>query len=87
MIVEELLTLSTATIAAWLPGTSGGQGIVDAIVGNYIMKPKSDPKKNTLSVDWPKDMVNISLLSPNLLTSRTTRPMVLNLGSTKEDSQ
>lgn len=57
MIIEELLSLSTATIAAWLPGTSGGQGIVDAIVGNYIIKPKNDPKKNTLSVDWPKDMV------------------------------
>lgn len=57
MIVEELLSLSTATIAAWLPGTSGGHGIVDAIVGNYIMRPKTDSKKNTLTVDWPKDMV------------------------------
>ena len=60
LIIEELLSLSDATIAAWLPGTSGGQGIVDAIVGDYLMKPKSNPKKNTLSMDWPKDQVIFS---------------------------
>jgi hypothetical protein len=59
MIVDELLSLSDATIAAWLPGTSGGQGIVDGITGAYKFKPKSSPQKNTLSVDWPKDMVNL----------------------------
>ena len=57
LIIEELLSISDATIAAWLPGTSGGQGIVDAIVGDYLMKPKSNPQKNTLSMDWPKDHV------------------------------
>ena len=57
LIIEELLSISDATIAAWLPGTSGGQGIVDAIVGDYLMKPKSYPQKNTLSMDWPKDQV------------------------------
>ena len=57
LIIEELLSISDATIAAWLPGTSGGQGIVDAIVGDYLMKPKSNPQKNTLSMDWPKDQV------------------------------
>lgn len=59
MIIDELLSLSDATLAAWLPGTSGGQGIVDAISGAYTIRPKSSPKKNTLSVDWPKSMVNI----------------------------
>jgi hypothetical protein len=59
MIVDELLSLSSATLAAWLPGTSGGQGIVDAIVGNYVLKPGSAPNKNTLSFDWPRDMVFI----------------------------
>ena len=43
MIVNDLLSLSDATIAAWLPGTSGGQGIVDAITGVYKMKPKGSP--------------------------------------------
>lgn len=57
MIVDELLSLSDATVAAWLPGTSGGQGILDAITGSYRLKPKSSPLKNTLSVDWPRDMV------------------------------
>ena len=57
MIIDQLLPISDAVLAAWLPGTSGGQGIVDAIVGNYVIKPKSNPKKNTLSVDWPAEMV------------------------------
>jgi beta-glucosidase len=60
MIIEELLALSDATIAAWLPGTSGGHGIVDAIVGNYALRPKGNSKKNTLSVDWPKSQVKFS---------------------------
>jgi len=59
MLVNDLLNISDATIAAWLPGTSGGQGIVDAIVGNYILKPKSSPNKNTLSMDWPRDMSSL----------------------------
>lgn len=63
MIADELLSLSDATLAAWLPGTSGGQGIVDAIVGNYKLKPKASPLKNTLSFDWPKDMVFLYLNS------------------------
>ena len=73
MIIDDLLSLSDATIAAWLPGTSGGQGIVDAIVGDYLMKPKSSPKKNTLSVDWPKDQVIFDLFSLNLLISQNTQ--------------
>lgn len=63
MLIDSLLNTSDATIAAWLPGTSGGQGIIDAIVGDYVLKPTSSPKKNTLSVDWPKDMVTLSLFS------------------------
>ena len=57
LLVDELVPISDSIIAAWLPGTSGGQGIVDAIVGNYAMRPKLNPKKNTLSIDWPKDQV------------------------------
>jgi len=57
MLIDDLLSTSDSVLAAWLPGTSGGQGIVDAIVGNYVIRPKSSNSKNTLSMDWPRDMV------------------------------
>lgn len=51
---------STAVISAWLPGTSGGQGIVDLISGNYLARPGgSSNRKNSLSMDWPRSMVLI----------------------------
>lgn len=59
LLLDEILAASDAVLAAWLPGTSGGQGIVNAIVGKYIIKPKENPLKNTLSFDWPRDMVII----------------------------
>jgi beta-glucosidase len=63
MIINNALNISNAVISAWLPGTSGGQGIVDAITGDYNMRPngKSD-RVNSLSMDWPKDMVFIVLI-------------------------
>lgn len=58
MLVDSALNISTAVISAWLPGTAGGQGIVDAIVGDYIMRPNgAADKTNTLSMDWPANMV------------------------------
>ena len=57
MLIDDILSNSNSVIAAWLPGTSGGQGIIDAIDGTYLMKPTSANTKNTLSMDWPKDMV------------------------------
>lgn len=59
LLIDDILTASDSVLAAWLPGTSGGQGIINAIVGKYTIKPKDSPLKNTLSFDWPKDMVNI----------------------------
>ena len=58
MLVDNILSESSAFIAGWLPGTSGGQGVFDSVVGDYSFKPfgQSD-KRNTLSVDWPKNMV------------------------------
>lgn len=51
------MTESSAFISAFLPGTSGGQGIVDAIVGKYVFRPNGqNDKTNTLSFDWPKSM-------------------------------
>lgn len=87
MLIDELLNTSDATIAAWLPGTSGGQGIVDAIVGNYVIKPKNSPKKNTLSVDWPKDMVTVLLFSLTCKISQPTIQTVLSQESIIDYSQ
>ena len=48
---------SSAVLAAWLPGTSGGQGIIDGIVGDYVLRNGgSSDRTNTLSVDWPRSM-------------------------------
>jgi len=56
-IIDEVLEESNAVISAFLPGTSGGQGIVDAITGAYVMRPNgADDKVNSLSFDWPKNM-------------------------------
>lgn len=57
MLIDNILANSNAVIAAWLPGTSGGQGVIDAITGSYVIRPTSANNKNTLSVDWPADMV------------------------------
>lgn len=49
---------STAVISAWLPGTSGGQGIVDLISGAYVAREGGvSNRKNSLSMDWPRSMV------------------------------
>lgn len=55
--IGNLYETSSAVIAAWLPGTSGGQGIVDLISGAYVARPGgSSNRKNSLSVDWPRNM-------------------------------
>jgi beta-glucosidase len=57
MIINDILTESSAFISAFLPGTSGGQGIVDAIVGDYTMRPNgASDRVNSLSFTWPKSM-------------------------------
>ena len=66
MLIDDILTNSNSVLAAWLPGTSGGQGIVDAIVGDYIIKPSTASSRNTLSMDWPSDMVIYLLFRPLL---------------------
>ena len=58
MLVDTIVSESTSFIAAWLPGTSGGQGVVDTITGDYLLKPNGETdKRNTLSMDWPRTMV------------------------------
>jgi hypothetical protein len=40
-----------------LPGTSGGQGIADAIFGDYVFRPNGQTDRvNSLSFNWPKSM-------------------------------
>jgi len=48
--------MSDAFIAAWLPGTQGGEAIVSSLFGEYLFKGGKDSGlSNTLSVDWIKD--------------------------------
>jgi beta-glucosidase len=49
------LPLSDAFIAAFLPGTLGGQAIADAITGNYHFRSKAYGQSNTLSFPWPRN--------------------------------
>ena len=60
MIVNEVLNQSQAFISGFLPGTSGGQGVIDAVFGQYLFR--SDPNNdrvNTLSFDWPRNMESL----------------------------
>lgn len=60
MIIDKIMTESSAVMHAFLPGTSGGQGIVDALSGSYILRPNgSADTKNSLSFDWPKTSVHL----------------------------
>lgn len=68
--IRDIYEESTAVIAAWLPGTSGGKGVMDAITGEYVVrKGGSSSQKNSLSVDWPRTQVPVLLLSLNSIIS------------------
>ncbi len=57
-------------MAAWLPGTSGGQGVLDAITGDYVFRANGqNDRRNTLSMDWPKTMVLLFLFRTLSATS------------------
>jgi hypothetical protein len=52
-----------------LPGTSGGNGVVDLITGAYVARAGgSSNRRNSLSVDWPRTMV-LNILYRNLLNN------------------
>lgn len=66
MHVDDILAESSALMHAFLPGTSGGQGIVDAITGAYVIRPNGQSDaKNSLSFDWPKNAVLMHLFRNN----------------------
>lgn len=78
MLIESVLNESSAVLDAWLPGTSGGQGIVDAITGKYkIRSGGATDRRNTLAFDWPKTEVYLILCRPHLRTSQFMELMVL----------
>lgn len=67
MLINNALNISNAFIAGWLPGTSGGQGIVDAISGDYKFK-SGGSRSNTLAFDWPVNettLDNFPVYPPN----------------------
>ena len=58
MLIGDILDKSSAFLDAFLPGTSGGQGVINAITGKYIIRPNgSQDKKNSLAFDWPSTSV------------------------------
>jgi beta-glucosidase len=68
--IGNIYNQSNAVISAWLPGTSGGQGVVDLISGAYVARAGGDSnRKNSLSVDWPRSMVIMGLLRIRLMMS------------------
>lgn len=63
MLIDKIMTESSAVLHAFLPGTSGGQGIVDALSGSYVIRPNGQAdRKNSLSFDWPKTHVIICFI-------------------------
>lgn len=59
-LIDEIYADSSAVVLGWLPGTSGGHGIMDAITGDYVVRAGGvSNKKNSLSMDWPRNMVII----------------------------
>ena len=62
MLIPNVVANSSAVVSAWLPGTAGGDGIANALTGNYRFKPSGNAdKRNTLAFDWPKTHVFLSL--------------------------
>lgn len=79
---------SAVLIAAWLPGTSGGQAIADALFGRYLFCDGKQianhvchsGSENTLPVDWPKAMsqlTNYPIYSKGFGTPRYPDPLFL----------
>ena len=60
MLVSETLDSSKAFVAAWLPGTQGGEAIASALSGDYLFRGGDDNNPtNTLPVQWIKEMSSL----------------------------
>ena len=59
MVFNNVYETSHAVISAWLPGTAGGDGIVNALTGKYRFRSGGESdRRNTLAFDWPKTTVS-----------------------------
>ena len=54
MIVDDVIKSSNAFVAAWLPGTTGGEAVASTLSGEYRFRYKG--KVNTLPVAWVSSM-------------------------------
>jgi len=60
MLINNVTNISSAIMSAWLPGTTGGQAIVDSLTGDYIFRPLNRTEKvNTLAFDWPSTQASM----------------------------
>ena len=60
MIISDTLNQSNAFIAAWLPGTQGGEAIISAINGDYLFRGGDENNQaNTLPIQWVKEMTSL----------------------------
>lgn len=57
MLVDDAFAMSSAFVAAWLPGTTGGAAIGSALFGDY--KFRNHDLVNTLPVPWPKSAASL----------------------------
>lgn len=74
MIIADVVSTSNAVVSAWLPGTAGGDGIVNALMGKYRFRPNgASDRRNTLAFDWPKTQVIFLLFRLPLSFSQFTR--------------
>ena len=68
-IITDTLNSSAAFIAAWLPGTQGGEAIAQGLFGEYLFRNGSEQnKQNSLPVDWistMKDLENFPVYKSN----------------------
>lgn len=58
MIIQEPGKISDAFIAAWLPGTTGGQAVANALFGKYQFRKSnySLGEPNSLTIEWVRNM-------------------------------
>jgi beta-glucosidase len=57
VVLTNVLQNSDAVIAAFLPGTLGGDAIANALMGKYLFR--MEWQSNTLTFPWPRNMADV----------------------------